>query len=434
MRMYDVISKKRDGGELSKEEVHFVVDGYTNNKIPNYQMSALLMAIYLKGMDVEETINLTMEMAQSGDMLDLKEINGVVVDKHSTGGVGDKTTLLLAPMVAACGVPIAKISGRGLGHTGGTIDKLESIDGFCTSISEQEFVRNVNEYKIAIAGQTANLAPADKKIYALRDVTATVASIPLIASSIMSKKIASGANCIVLDVKVGDGAFMKNQDEAEKLAKLMVDIGNGVGRKTVALITDMSQPLGHAVGNALEVIEVIDTLNGKVDEEILELCMVLGKQMLMLSGEFKDEKLAEDKLKQVIQDGTAKDKFKQLIENQGGMSECVSDKTVFKQAKYIVPIISEKTGWVESIRCEEIGKACLILGAGRETKDSVIDLSVGIILNKKVGESVQQGETLAVIHANDQNKVDEVYKRIVDNYVISNKRTSKPSLIKKIIY
>lgn len=379
MRMYDLIMKKRNGGALSGEEIRFMVQGYTRGDIPDYQMSAMMMAIYFRGMNAGETLALTMEMAQSGDMLDLSDICGVKVDKHSTGGVGDKTSLALTPMAAAAGVTVAKMSGRGLGHTGGTIDKLESFSGFSTAISEQQFKENVNRIGIAIMGQTADLAPADKKLYALRDVTATVDNMSLIASSIMSKKLAAGADAIVLDVKTGSGAFMKTEEDSFALAREMVRIGNGAGRKTIAVVSDMDQPLGYAVGNALEVREAIDTLRGNGPEDFVELCMTLGSYMLVAGGKAETREDAERILREVIADGSALDKLAEFVEAQGGDRELVYHPERLPQASIVQEIDAPADGYIQGIVCDEIGICSLILGGGRETKESEIDLSVGLV-------------------------------------------------------
>ena len=405
MRIYDIIMKKRDGYALDKEEIEFFVNGFTKGDIPDYQISALLMAIYFSGMNEEETLNLTMAMANSGDRLDLSGIKGIKVDKHSTGGVGDKTSLVLGPMVAALDVPVAKMSGRGLGHTGGTIDKLESIPGFSTVLPEQKFIDNVNKYKIALVGQTANLAPADKKLYALRDVTATVDNLSLIASSIMSKKLASGADAIVLDVKTGSGAFMKQEKDAIDLAREMVKIGNGAGKNTVAIVSDMNEPLGKSVGNALEVKEAIDTLNGNGPEDLLELSLVLGAHMLIAAGVTDDLETGINMLKQTINDGRAINKMREFIEAQGGDGEVVNNTELLPKASIIMDIIAEESGFVESINTQEIGIVSLTLGGGRETKDSKIDLSVGIVLKKKVGDRVEKGDTVATLYANYKDPV-----------------------------
>ena len=433
MRMYDIIMKKRSGCELTKEEIQFVVEGYTKGEIPDYQVSALMMAIYFQKMTREETAALTMAMAHSGDVLDLSAISGIKVDKHSTGGVGDKTSLALTPMVAACGIPVAKMSGRGLGHTGGTIDKLESFPGFRTDLTSQLFIDQVNRIGIAIMGQTADLAPADKKLYALRDVTATVDNLSLIASSIMSKKLAAGADAIVLDVKTGSGAFMKTEEDAMSLAHEMVRIGKDAGRRTMAVVSDMDQPLGYAVGNALEVKEAIDTLSGKGPEDFKELCLTLGSCMLIAGGKAKNHQEAADMLLATIEDGSALKKFAEFVEAQGGDSAAVYDTELLPKAGIIQPIEAPRNGYISSIICDEIGIASLILGGGRETKTSKIDLSVGLVLTAKVGDYVKAGEPLAWIHANDEQKAKEAQKRFLSAYQFSEKKVSQHKLIKTII-
>ncbi|MDE7417668.1 MAG: pyrimidine-nucleoside phosphorylase [Lachnospiraceae bacterium] len=433
MIMYDLIMKKRNGGTLSDEEIHFMVEGYTKGEIPDYQMSAMMMAIYFQGMNEDETLALTVEMAKSGDMLDLSDIRGVKVDKHSTGGVGDKTSLALTPMVAAAGVTVAKMSGRGLGHTGGTIDKLESFSGFSTAISEQQFKSNVNRIGIAIMGQTADLAPADKKLYALRDVTATVDNMSLIASSIMSKKLAAGADAIVLDVKTGSGAFMKTEEDSFALAHEMVRIGNGAGRKTIAVVSDMDQPLGYAVGNALEVREAIDTLNGNGPEDFVELCMTLGSYMLVAGGKAATKEEAGKVLAEVIENGSALDKLAEFIEAQGGDQELVYHPERLPQASIAQEIESPADGYIQKIVCDEIGICSLILGGGRETKESEIDLSVGLVLHKKVGDAVKKGDSLATIYANDQTKLDAAKERFLQAYTIDRNPVEKKPLIKGIV-
>lgn len=429
MRMYDLIMKKRNGGKLTKEEIYFMIEGYTQGKVPDYQMSAMMMAIYFVGMDEEETLHLTMAMAQSGDMLDLSEIEGIKVDKHSTGGVGDKTSLTLTPMVAACGVKIAKMSGRGLGHTGGTIDKLESFAGFSTEISTEQFIKNVNEIGISIMGQTKDLAPADKKLYALRDVTATVDNMSLIASSIMSKKLAAGADAIVLDVKAGSGAFMKQEADAFALAEEMLRIGKNAGRNMMAVVSDMDQPLGNAVGNALEVKEAIATLKGEGPEDFTKLCKVLGSCMLVLGGVAKNEKEAESLIEQVLKNSRALDKLAEFIEAQGGDKEMVYHPELLPKANMIAEVKAEAEGYIQKIICDEIGICSLILGGGRETKESVIDLSVGIILEKKVGDYVKPGDVLAYIHYNDEEKKEVCEKRLQEAYVIGDLPAEKKSVI-----
>ncbi|WP_239738592.1 pyrimidine-nucleoside phosphorylase [Mammaliicoccus sp. C-M14] len=431
MRMVDVIAKKRDGKELTKEEIEFFVKGYTAGDIPDYQTSSLAMAIYFQDMTDEERANLTMAMVESGDQIDLSEIEGIKVDKHSTGGVGDTTTLVLAPLVAALDVPVAKMSGRGLGHTGGTIDKLEAVEGFHVEISEQEFIDLVNKDKVAVIGQTGNLTPADKKLYGLRDVTGTVNSIPLIASSIMSKKIAAGADAIVLDVKTGAGAFMKTIEDSELLAHAMVKIGNNVGRNTMAIISDMSQPLGRAIGNGLEVKEAIETLKDEGPEDLTELVLTLGSQMVVLAKKAETLDEAREKLLEVIQNGKALEKFKVFLENQGGDGSVVDDVTKLPQAQYTFEVKAETSGYVSHIVADEIGVASMLLGAGRATKDDIIDLAVGLVLNKKVGDKVEAGESLVTIYAN-QEDVKDVEAKILENITISDEQV-KPTLIHKVI-
>lgn len=392
--MVDLIAKKRDGYELSKEEIDFIIRGYTNGDIPDYQMSAFAMAVFFRGMTEEETAALTMAMVRSGDVIDLSKIEGMKVDKHSTGGVGDTTTLVLGPLVASVGVPVAKMSGRGLGHTGGTIDKLESVPGFHVEIDNEQFIELVNKNKIAIIGQTGNLTPADKKLYALRDVTATVDSIPLIASSIMSKKIAAGADAIVLDVKTGAGAFMKDFAGAKRLATAMVEIGKRVGRKTMAVISDMSQPLGYAVGNALEVKEAIDTLKGKGPEDLQELCLTLGSYMVYLAEKASSLEEARALLEASIREGKALETFKVFLSAQGGDASVVDDPTKLPQAKYRWELEAPEDGYVAEIVADEVGTAAMLLGAGRATKEATIDLSVGLVLHKKVGDAVKKANRL----------------------------------------
>lgn len=419
MRMYDLIMKKRNGGSLSEAEIRFMIDGYVKGTIPDYQMAAMMMAVYFVGMNEEETLHLTMAMAQSGDMLDLSAIEGVKVDKHSTGGVGDKTSLALTPMVAACGVKIAKMSGRGLGHTGGTIDKLESFAGFSTDISTENFIRNVNDIGIAIMGQTKELAPADKLLYALRDVTATVDNMSLIASSIMSKKLAAGADAIVLDVKTGSGAFMKEKEDAFSLAEAMVTIGKNAGRNMMAVISDMDQPLGNAVGNALEVKEAIATLKGEGPADFTKLCMTLGSCMLMAGGMAEDEVQANEMLTRVIEDGSALDKLAEFVEAQGGSSKMVYHPELLAKASMVTQVCAPQDGYISKIICDEVGICSLILGGGRETKESEIDLSVGIILHKKVGDYVKKGEVIAEIHANSSEKEKVCRERLLNAYHFS---------------
>ncbi len=433
MRMYDIIMKKRNGGELSEEEIRFFIEGYTKGEIPDYQVSSLMMAIFFRKMTEKETLALTLAMAESGDFLDLSAINGIKVDKHSTGGVGDKTSLALAPLVSACGVPIAKMSGRGLGHTGGTIDKLESFPGFSTGISNDTFIKNVNTIGIAIMGQTADLAPADKKLYALRDVTATVDNMSLIASSIMSKKLAAGADAIVLDVKTGSGAFMKTEEDSFALAEEMVKIGKNAGRKMSAVISNMDQPLGLAVGNAIEVREAIDTLNGKGPEDFTELVYTLGSRMLMLGGKAGDEADARQKLEKAVSDGSALNKLAQFVSAQGGDDKYVYEPDRLKLASKVTGITAPEDGYVSHIDCDEIGICSLMLGGGRETKESEIDLSVGLLLDKKVGDQVKKGDRIATVYSNDENKTEAVKERFLKAYHFSSEKCEKQKLIKGII-
>lgn len=431
MRMVDIIEKKRDGQELTTAEINFFIEGYTKGEIPDYQASALAMAIYFQDMNDRERADLTRAMVESGDTIDLSAIDGVKVDKHSTGGVGDTTTLVLAPLVASLGVPVAKMSGRGLGHTGGTIDKLESIAGFHVELTREQFIDLVNRDKVAVIGQSGNLTPADKKLYALRDVTGTVNSIPLIASSIMSKKIAAGADAIVLDVKTGDGAFMKTQEDAEKLAHAMVRIGNHVGRKTIAIISDMSQPLGFAIGNALEVKEAIETLQGKGPKDLTELVLTLGSQMVILAGKAKTSEEAKEMLLDAIHSGKALAKFKEFLANQGGDASIIDDLTKLPQAKYKIELPAKQSGYISRMVADEIGVASMILGAGRATKEDVIDLAVGLVLHKKVGDKVEEGESILTIYSNHEN-VDDVKQKLYDNIFISD-TANQPTLIHTII-
>lgn len=431
MRMVDIIEKKRDGKELTTAEINFFIEGYTKGDIPDYQASALAMAIYFQDMNDRERADLTRAMVESGDTIDLSGIEGIKVDKHSTGGVGDTTTLVLAPLVASLGVPVAKMSGRGLGHTGGTIDKLESIAGFHVELTREQFIDLVNRDKVAVIGQSGNLTPADKKLYALRDVTGTVNSIPLIASSIMSKKIAAGADAIVLDVKTGDGAFMKTQKDAEELAHAMVRIGNHVGRKTIAIISDMSQPLGFAIGNALEVKEAIETLQGKGPKDLTELVLTLGSQMVILAGKAKTTEEAKEMLLDAIHSGKALAKFKDFLTNQGGDASIVDDLTKLPQAKYKIELPAKQPGYISRMVADEIGVASMILGAGRATKEDVIDLAVGLVLHKKVGDKVEEGESILTIYSNREN-VEDVKQKLYDNIFIADTATA-PTLIHTII-
>jgi len=434
MRMYDFIMKKREGGCLGRDEINFFIQGYCSGSIPDYQVSALMMAIYFNGMDRQETADLTVAMAESGEVMDLSAIEGVKVDKHSTGGVGDKTTLVLAPMVAAAGVPVAKMSGRGLGHTGGTIDKLESFRNFSTEMTPAEFFGNVKKHGMAIASQTADLAPADKKLYALRDVTATVDNISLIASSIMSKKIAGGADAIVLDVKTGSGAFMKELDKSFELASEMVEIGSRAGRRTVALVTDMDQPLGFAVGNILEVKEAIETLNGHGPSDLVDLCLSLGAHMLVLGGIAHEISDARDILSDILSSGKALDKMKEFVTAQGGDPAPLDDVSLFPEAPLQREVLSSSSGWVSSIAADEVGRAALVLGAGRETKDSVIDLRVGIFLHKKVGTAVKKGEPLVTIHGAAEESCEKAAAMLERAFSVSKDKVPPHTLIKGMVY
>ncbi|PEQ63819.1 pyrimidine-nucleoside phosphorylase [Bacillus cereus] len=431
MRMVDIIAKKRDGKELTTEEIKFFINGYTDGSIPDYQVSALAMAIFFKDMTDRERADLTMAMVESGETIDLSAIEGIKVDKHSTGGVGDTTTLVLGPLVAALDVPVAKMSGRGLGHTGGTIDKLEAVEGFHVEITKEQFIDIVNRDKVAVIGQTGNLTPADKKIYALRDVTGTVNSIPLIASSIMSKKIAAGADAIVLDVKTGAGAFMKTEEDAKELAHAMVRIGNNVGRQTMAVISDMSQPLGFAIGNALEVKEAIDTLKGEGPEDLTELVLVLGSQMVVLAKKANTLEEAREMLIEVMKNGKATEKFKEFLSNQGGDSSIVDNPEKMPQAKYVIDVPAKTSGVISNIVADEIGIAAMLLGAGRATKEDEIDLAVGLMLRKKVGDAVKEGEPFVTIYANRENVAD-VKAKIYENISIAETAVA-PKLVHTVI-
>ncbi|TFI73108.1 pyrimidine-nucleoside phosphorylase [Carnobacterium divergens] len=432
MRMVDIIEKKRDGQELTKAEINFVITGYTNGTVPDYQMSALAMAIYFKDMTNQEITDLTMAMVESGEQIDLSAIHGIKVDKHSTGGVGDTTTLVLAPLVAAVGVPVAKMSGRGLGHTGGTIDKLEAIKGFNVEISNDEFIQLVNRDQVAVVGQSGDLAPADKKLYGLRDVTGTVDSIALIASSIMSKKIAAGADAIVLDVTTGDGAFMKNEKDAERLAKTMVQIGKLANRQTMAIISDMSQPLGLAIGNSLEVKEAIDALKGEGPADLMEMVYVLGSQMVVLAKQADTLEAARELLKEAIQSGAATTKFKEMIRNQGGDESIVDHPENLPQAEFVIELPAKESGYVSEMVADQLGIAAMLLGAGRRTKEDTIDYSVGLMLHKKVGDSVTAGEPLVTVYANSQT-IDDVKAKIYENIFITKEKVAEPTLIHQII-
>ena len=432
MRMVDIIEKKRDGQELTKAEINFVITGYTNGTVPDYQMSALAMAIYFKDMTNQEITDLTMAMVESGEQIDLSAIHGIKVDKHSTGGVGDTTTLVLAPLVAAVGVPVAKMSGRGLGHTGGTIDKLEAIKGFNVEISNDEFIQLVNRDQVAVVGQSGDLAPADKKLYGLRDVTGTVDSIALIASSIMSKKIAAGADAIVLDVTTGDGAFMKNEKDAERLAKTMVQIGKLANRQTMAIISDMSQPLGLAIGNSLEVKEAIDALKGEGPADLMEMVYVLGSQMVVLAKQADTLEEARELLKEAIQSGAATTKFKEMIRNQGGDESIVDRPENLPQAEFVIELPAKESGYISEMVADQLGIAAMLLGAGRRTKEDTIDYSVGLMLHKKVGDSVTAGEPLVTVYANSQT-IDDVKTKIYENIFITKEKVAEPTLIHQII-
>lgn len=432
MRIFDIIAKKRDGLELSKEEIDFFIDGYTAGRIEDYQASALIMAIYINGMTKRETADLTLAMAHSGEMADLSAIDGIKVDKHSTGGVGDKTTMVLGPLVASFGVPVAKMSGRGLGHTGGTIDKLESIRGFKTGMPIERFIENVNRIKIAVVGQTGDLAPADKKLYALRDVTATISSIPLIASSIMSKKIAGGADAIVLDVKYGDGAFMKTLEDAKKLAKAMVDIGTMVGRKTVAVISDMNEPLGLAIGNALEVKEAVATLNGNGPKDFEDVCVELAAEMLCLAGKGEVNEL-KDELHRRLRNGVAFEKFKEFIAAQDGDVAVIENLDLLPSAKTIEPVCAKVSGYINKIEAEKLGIASMLLGGGRAKKTDSIDYGVGIILNKKVGDFVNVGDKIADLYVNDDTKLKDAINLIDEAFSYQDESFVQTALIAEII-
>ncbi len=420
MRIVDLIAKKQHGKTLTTEEINYMIEGFTTGEIPDYQMSAMAMAIYFQGMDDHERSDLTMSMVNSGEKIDLSDIHGVKVDKHSTGGVGDTTTLVLAPLVASLGVPIAKMSGRGLGHTGGTIDKLEAIPGFTVELTQEKFIELVNKNKVAVVGQSGNLTPADKKLYALRDVTGTVESIPLIASSIMSKKIAAGADAIVLDVKIGAGAFMKTEDDARELAHAMVKIGNLVGRQTMAVISDMSQPLGLAIGNALEIKEAIDTLKGHGPADLVELCLTLGSQMVHLAGIGNNLAEARLLLEENLNNGKALEKFKEFVASQGGDASVIDHPERLPQAAYQSEVLATRDGVISQINADEIGIAAMMLGAGRANKESKIDLAVGLMLRKKVGDTVKKGDSLVTIYSN-QAEVTAVEAKIQENMTISEK-------------
>ena len=433
MNMYDIILKKKRNIILSKEEIEFVVNGYTNGTIPDYQMSAFLMAVCFNGMNEEETFYLTIAMRDSGDILDLSRINGIKVDKHSTGGVGDKVSLILAPILAALDVKVAKMSGKGLGHTGGTIDKLESIPGLNTNLSEDKFFENVNNIGVAIAGQTANLAPADKKIYALRDVTATVDCIPLIASSVMSKKLASGADSIVLDVKCGNGAFMKDEEEAYKLAEAMVDIGKKAGKNIAAIITDMNQPLGNYIGNSLEIVEVILALQGKIDNDLMDVVYALGSEMLVFAKKTSNTDEAKRMMVDVINNNKAYEKFIEFVKAQDGDVEYVYHPEKLVDTKIMYELKSEQSGFVVGFDTEGIGRGVQVLGGGRLTKEDIIDYTVGIVVHKKIADAVKKGDILATIYANDEKKFEAALNYIKNSIFIKGENIMSPNIIKKVI-
>ena len=429
MRFYDLIIKKRDGQELTQKEINFMIKEYCEDRIPDYQMSAMLMAVYFQGMDINEIKYLTVAMVNSGKIIDLSSIPGIKVDKHSTGGVGDTTTLALAPMVAAAGVPVAKMSGRGLGHTGGTIDKLESIKGFKTELSLNKFINIVKKVGVSIISPSSDLAPADKKLYALRDVTGTIDSIPLIVSSIMSKKLAAGTDAIVLDVTTGSGAFMKEYKDALKLGKIMVDIGLELGKETVAVVSNMDEPLGFAIGNSLEVKEAIEVLKNKGPEDLRNLCLVLGAHMLKIGRAVKNYEEGRNRLEKILKDGTAFSKFKEMIAAQGGNPEIIDNPELLPLAKHCTKIKTVISGYIQKIDSRLIGESAMLLGAGREKKESEIDLSVGIILKKKVGSRVNVNEDLAEVYYNDSKKLKEAKNKLFSSFVIGDKKPKKLPLI-----
>lgn len=432
MRMVDLIEKKKDGFKHTPEEIHFIVAGYTKGDIPDYQMSAWLMAVCFQGLDKEETAILTKEMMHSGDVIDLSRIQGIKVDKHSTGGVGDKTSLVLGPIVAACGVPVAKMSGRGLGHTGGTLDKLESIPGLHIMIDEEDFVKQVNDCGLAIIGQSGHLDPADKKMYALRDVTATVSCIPLIASSIMSKKLAAGSDAILLDVKYGDGAFMNTIEEAKELARTMIEIGDSLGKDTRATISNMSQPLGYAIGNSLEVKEAIDTLNGHGPEDLLELCLQAGSHMLIQAQKTDSLITARKMLEDAIESKKALRTLCAMVKAQGGDDAFIRHPEMFPKAKEVIPVYSQKTGYVKDLKAKPLGIVSMKLGGGREKTDDDIDYSVGLVLHKKIGDFVRKGEVLVEVHTNT-GLSQELETEIFNAYDFSDEFVGKPQLIDEVL-
>ena len=433
MNIQEIIGKKRDRLVLNKEEISYFVSEYTNGNVTDYQAAALVMAIYINGMDKEETTTLALEMSKSGDVLDLSEISKNVIDKHSTGGVGDKITLVLMPIIASLGIPVAKMSGRGLGFTGGTVDKLESIPGYRTELNINEFIENVKKTGISVIGQTANLTPADKKLYALRDTINCVGSMPLIASSIMSKKIAAGANKIVLDVTVGSGAFMKNKEDAITLSNMMKDIGSLADRETVCVLTNMNEPVGHAVGNTLEIIETIECLKGNIPEDIKEIITTIGSYIIKLSG--KSEDLEENKkmILENIYNGKAYNKFLELVKSQNGNIEYIENTEKFEKAKYIIPVVADKDGYVEELNAEKVGLISVSLGAGRVKKEDDIDKAVGIILNKKIADEVKVGDILGFIHANDEQKGKDAVEQLKDTYKITELEVQKERIILGVI-
>lgn len=429
MNVLNIIAKKRDKKELSKEELEFFVQGYTKGEITDYQAAALVMAIYLNGMTNNEITNLTIAMAYSGEVLDLSKLGENVVDKHSTGGIGDKITLILMPIIAALGVPVAKMSGRGLGFTGGTIDKLESIPGYNTQISVDEFIENVEKIGISLIGQTLNLAPADKKLYALRDSISCVENIPLIASSIMSKKIASGANKIVLEVTVGNGAFMKNIDDAKKLAETMINIGKLAGKETVCILTNMDEPLGYSIGNSLEVIEAVEALQGDIEDDVKQVVLELGSYMIKLAGKGDDIEENKQRMLECLDSGLAYMKFLELIENQGGDVSYINDVSKFENAKFVYPVLADKSGYIKNIKSQQLGKISCELGAGRIKKDDIIDNQVGLIINKKIGDKVEKGEILGIIHSNDEGKLKNVISEFKECFEMCDEFVKKAKVI-----
>lgn len=433
MRAVDIIAKKRDGGELTKEEIEFFIQGYTRGDIPDYQAAAWAMAVYLRGMSNQETIDLTLAMAHSGRILDLHQAAPFVVDKHSTGGVGDKTTIMVAPWVASCGLPVGKMSGRGLGFSGGTLDKLESIRGYKVPLSVEEFLTQLREHGVVVAGQTADLAPADGKLYALRDVTATVASLPLIASSVMSKKIASGADAIVLDVKVGKGAFMRTVEEAIALAQIMVEVGRGVGRRVRAVISDMNQPLGRAVGNALETAEAMAALRGRGPEDFVEHCRVVAEQMLILGGQAEDTSAARRMLTEALESGRAWDKFVEWVTAQGGDPAVLTDPPDLPRARLIEEVPAPRSGYIAGLDARQVGLTAVLLGAGRAKKEDTIDLSVGVVLTAKIGDYVEKGQPLLTIHANDERRLAEAREHLLAAYTWSEEPVERPPLVYQIV-